>query len=178
VGNRPSYSATRNERMNDRQQPTQEDLRLFGRIAEEVRRKPDEYREAGKWLDEYCSGVAYRQRIEQRLSGMKRNAVAGQHPPSPDVWHLEQKLKQEEVPHLYNLFADAYHFLIKECEGRVCVPEEHARRILLVTWLLTDNKAEGIDVHITRLQDWAWESTTDMPGEESGDSILIGQRVG
>jgi hypothetical protein len=144
--------------------PTEEDLRLFRTVAQDIRSSPDEYIAAGGWLDEYCSEAGYWQREEKRLDALKRWAAAGGHTPSPDVWHLEQKLKQKETPQLYNRFADAYHFLTKKCEGQVCVSEEDARRILLVTWLLTDPKAEFLEAHVTNLQTWAWESTTDMPG--------------
>ena len=59
---------------------TIEDRVLFAEIANDIKSDPDNYREAGKWLDEYCNKNSFRKRTEK------------------DMEHLEQGIKDFGVP--------------------------------------------------------------------------------
>ena len=50
---------------------TNGDKQLFLEIAADIKNHPDDYREAGKWLDEYCTKETFRTRLEESLNIIK-----------------------------------------------------------------------------------------------------------
>ncbi len=46
---------------------THDDRVLFADIANDIKRNPSDYQEAGQWLDMYCTEDSFRERIKERL---------------------------------------------------------------------------------------------------------------
>jgi hypothetical protein len=148
--------------IDERQEPTQEDTELLQTIVQDVRSNPDAYREAGKWLDDYCSDDAYWQRLERKVEELKLGSAVRGYGPLADVHALEHQLKRKDQTYLYMLLADAYRFLTDKCKGQASVSQADARRILLVAWLSVDDETESLGVFITRLQTCARDSEADV----------------
>jgi len=59
-------------------------------------------------------------------------------------------------------FGKARQYLAKKYKEQSFIPEDDARRIILITWLLTDADAEKRNLNITHFEKWAWEPVDDI----------------
>jgi len=59
-------------------------------------------------------------------------------------------------------FAKARQDLLKKYEKQDFIPEDDAKRILLITWLLTDADAQKTNPNITQFARWTWKPTDDI----------------
>lgn len=134
--------------------PTPQDAELFDRIREEVTGHPDDYREAGAWLDgRYSRGgiVGARSPEVPRASD---SLGTPNDPRNEPVWRLNCCV--------VDLLADA---AAGELDLTVLPDYERlkaARRIVYVTWLITDPEAEQRRVGASSLEAVPW--TEDEQG--------------
>jgi hypothetical protein len=52
---------------------SEKERELFRSIANHIRTNPEDYKEAGKWIDEYCSESAYWSRRKDELEKLKKS---------------------------------------------------------------------------------------------------------
>lgn len=136
---------------------------LFLDIAKDIRKNPARYREAGKWLDEYCSEESYWQRQENKLKELQSQKKRF---PAllivQEVEQLEQEIETKRTPALLIRFQEARDNLLEKYEDQQFIPEDDARRIILIVWLLTEPDVEETDAGVTELQKWPWEPIDDV----------------
>lgn len=153
---------------------TEKDHELFLDIARDIRKNSARYREAGNWLNEYCSEDAHWQRQKTKLEELQRKekeySVLGN---IQRVKQLEEKIKEKRTPVLARRFQEAREYLLKKYEDQQFVPEDDARRFILIVWLLTDPDAEKANVNITELEKWPWEPIDDMSPMSRGYAQLL-----
>ena len=139
-----------------------EERDLFHKVAQDIKDRPARYREAGKWLDEYCSEEAYWRRQEKELKELRRKEREFSIWPIPkQVRQLEQEIEQRRTPALAVRFQEARDYLFEKYKQQQFIPEDDAKRIILIAWLLTDPDAEKADLAITELEKWTWEPIDD-----------------
>jgi len=153
--------------MSDDRKPKREDHELFDLIAEDMRSNPNDYYEAGGWLDDYCSEKAYWKRMEADLEGLKKDKV-GLLAVMQQVSSLQEQLEERRTPALMVRFQQARRDLLDNNENQTLISLNNAKRILVVTWLSTDPDAEKADVELTSLQQWHWEPTNDLTSMSRG----------
>lgn len=135
---------------------------LFHKVAQDIKDRPTRYREAGKWLDEYCGEEAYWERQEKRLNELRRKEREFPSWPIPkQVRQLEQEIEQRRTPALAVRFQKARDYLFEKYKQEEFIPEDDAKRIILITWLYTDADAEKAGLGITELEKWFWEPIDD-----------------
>jgi hypothetical protein len=142
---------------------TAEDRELFLDITKEIRKNPTKFREAGNWLDEYCTEDTYWQRQENNLKELQRKKK--EFPVLENIRRVEQlelKIKERQSPALYIRFKEAQNCLLKKYKNEQFITEDDAKQITLITWLLTDPDAEKADIGITELEKWLWDTTDDI----------------
>jgi len=139
-----------------------EDRKLFHNIAKEIRNNIDKYLETGKWLDKYCSEDAYWQRQEDKPHKIGRDSSFRTYWEAWKAQSLEQKIREKRTPALIIRFQEACDYLLEKYKGEQFIPEEDAKRIILITWLLTDPDAEKSNLNITQLEEWSWEPINDI----------------
>jgi hypothetical protein len=151
---------------NDEKSVSPEDRELFHKITQEIKDNPGKYHEAGKWLDEYCSEEAYWRRQEKELEELRRKERDFPVWPIPKcVRELEEKMEDRGTPPFlsrFQGFQEARNYLLEKYKDQQFVPDEGARRVILITWLLTDPDAEKADLGITKLEEWLWEPIDDV----------------
>lgn len=160
---------------------TAEDRELFLDIAKEICKNPTKYREAGIWLDEYCNEDAYWQRQQTKLEELQRKK--NEFPVLTNirsVEQLERKIKERQSPALYIRFKEAQNCLLKKYKNEQFAPEDDAKQIILITWLLTDPDAEKADIGITEFEKWLWEPIDDITKMSRGtaQSLWVQSRAG
>jgi len=136
---------------------TPEDRELFSKIARHIRTNPTAYTETGKWLDEYCSEDSYWQRQEHKLKELKELQKGISAFPVHRVKQLEEEIETRRTPASIIRFQEACDYLQEKYKDQQFIPEDDARRIILITWLLTDPDAERSSLTITELDKWSWE---------------------
>lgn len=144
---------------------TAEDRELFHTIARHIKADPAKYQEAGKWLDEYTSENAYWQRKEQMLE--KLQAQEKNFPNwfvTKERIDVEKEIEERRTLGLIIRFQEARNSLLEKYKEQEFIPQGDARRVVVVTWLLTDPDAERADLNITELEKWPWESKDDVSG--------------
>ncbi len=140
-----------------------EERNIFKSIADYVQANPNDYKEAGEWLDEYCSESAYWLRQEDELE--KRKKLHGKFHESifqRQVDQLENEIKERRTPALGILFHEARKFLLEKYQGQEFLSKEVTVKIILITWLLTDADAQKANLHITEFEKWEWEPLDDI----------------
>ena len=109
---------------------TPEEHAFFLEIADDIRSRPDFYREAGEWLDrEFADPKALRKRV-----GVKR-----------------RRKFLRIVP-----LGEAKG----ECESIDAPTESEGKWVLLITWLLTDPGAHEAGLGLTAFENWPWNPQT------------------
>jgi len=147
---------------------------LFNDMAKDIRSNFAKYREAGKWLDEYCSEDAYWQRQEDELK--KLHSQNKRFPTLPIVQNLkqlEQEMETKRTPALLIRFQEARDSLLGKYEDQQFVPHEDARRIIMITWLLTDPDTEKANLNITQLEKWSWGPIDDVTKMSRGYAAYL-----
>jgi hypothetical protein len=136
---------------------------LFKSIADHVQANPNDYKEAGEWLDEYCNESAYWLQQEDKLEKLKKDRH--RFPEliyQKQVDHLESEIKERRTPALIIRFQEARKFLLEKYQDQAFLSKEVATKIILITWLLTDADAEKAHLHITESEKWEWEPLDDV----------------
>jgi len=147
--------------------PNRKDHELFDLISEDIRSNPAEYYGAARWLDEYCSEEVYWRRQEEELERLKKDTL-GVLALSERVKSLQEQIRERRTPALMVRFEEAREYLLDRDEKQTLIPLDDAKRILIVTWLLTDPDAENTDVQLTSIQRWHWEPTNDVTSMSRG----------
>jgi HAMP domain-containing protein len=142
---------------------SKEERYLFIDIADRIRANSEDYKEAGKWLDEYCSESAYWTRKEKELEKIKEKrdsfpVLLDQR----EVGHLENEIKGKRTPASIILFQEAQHYLLDNYKDQEFLSKEVAAKVIITTWLLTDPDAGKADLHITGFEKWKWEPLDDV----------------
>jgi len=148
---------------NNDERITPKEYELFQDIAEEIKNNPSKYRDAGKWMDEYCSEESYFKHKENNLKKLLEDKK--RFPTLPiemQIKQLEQEIESKRIPALLIRFQEARDYLLEKYKDQQFIPEEDAKRIILTTWILTDPDAEKADLGITELEKWSWEPTDDV----------------
>ena len=136
---------------------------LFKSIADHVQANPNYYKEAGEWLDEYCSESTYWLRQDNKLEELKKK-----HAEFPVLAHqktienLKNWIKKKRTPALLKRFQEARHYLLDKYGDENFVSKEIAAKVIIITWLLTDPDAEKRKIGITELETWPWEPIDDV----------------
>lgn len=142
---------------------TNKDHELFLDIAKDIRKNPARYREAGNWLNEYCSEDAYWRRQETELKELQRKEK--EYPVLGNIKRVEQfeeKIKERRTPAMLVHFQEARDYLLEKYQDQHFVPEEDSRQIIIITWILTDPDIKKSNVNITELEQWPWEPIDDV----------------
>ncbi len=157
-----------------------QDRELFHNIAKEIRNNPDKYLETGKWLDKYCSEDAYWQRQEDKLHKIGRDSSFKTYSEAWKAHRLEQEIRERRIPALLIRFQEARDYLLEKYKDEQFILEEDAKRIILITWLLTEPDAEKSNLDITKLEKWLWEPTDDITkmSRGSAQSLWVQIRAG
>jgi hypothetical protein len=147
---------------------------LFKSIADYVQANPNDYKEDGEWLDEYCSESAYWLRQEDKLGKLKKEykrfpVLTYQ----KQVDHLENKIKERRTPALIIRFQEARNYLLDNYRDKEFVSKEIAAKVVIITWLLTDPDAEKKKVGITKLETWPWKPIDDISKMTRGYAELL-----
>jgi hypothetical protein len=142
---------------------TPEDRKLFSDIARDIKNKPSKYREAGKWLDEYCSENDYWQRQKDELAQLReKEKILSVSMFVRRASQLEKEIQTRRTPALLIRFQEARNYLLEKYKDQQFVPEDDAKRIFIITWLLTDPDTEKANLNITELERWPWEPIDDV----------------
>lgn len=140
-----------------------EERNLFKSFADHIQANPGDYKEAGEWLDEYCSESAYWRRQDNKLEELKKK-----HTQFPVLAHqittkdLENRIKEKRTPALIKRFQEARNYLLDKYSDEEFVSKEIAAKVIVITWLLTDPDADKKKLGITRLETWPWEPIDDV----------------
>jgi len=158
-----------------------QDHGLFHEIAKEVRNNPAKYNEPGKWLDEYCSEGAYWHRQQNELKRLQ--AEEKKFPTLPivkELRQLEEEIRIKRTPALIIRFQEARNYLLEKYEDQQFIPQDDAKKIVVLTWLLTDPDAEKSNLEVTELERWPWEPTDDITKMSRGaaQSLWVQSEVG
>jgi len=77
-------------------------------------------------------------------------------------------IKKRRQALLHRCFLEARRYLLDKYKEQDFIPEDEARRIILITWLLTDPDAEKADLNITQFEKWLWEPANSIFGDSRG----------
>ena len=137
---------------------SEEERDLFGSIADHIRANSNDYKKAGKWLDEYCSESAYWLRREDELKELKEKGKCfSTLPLQQDIDHLENKIKEKRTLPLIIRFQEAQNYLLNNYGNEEFLSKKVVAKVIIITWLLTDPDAEKANLHITEFEKWKWE---------------------
>jgi len=71
-------------------------------------------------------------------------------------------------------FGKARQYLAKKYKEQSFIPEDDARCIILITWLLTDANTEKADLNITQFEKWPWQPVDNIfSGSRCAASSLL-----
>jgi len=59
-------------------------------------------------------------------------------------------------------FKKARQHLVTKYEKQSAIPEDDARCIILIMWLLTDADTEKVDLNITEFEKWSWQPINNI----------------
>jgi hypothetical protein len=140
---------------------------LFKSIAGHIQANPNDYKEAGEWLNKYCSESGYWLIQDNKLEELKKKhtqfpALALLLAHQKTIENLENRIKERRTPALLNRFQEARNYLLDKYGDENFVSKEIAAKVIIITWLLTDPDAEKKKVGITELETWPWEPIDDV----------------
>ncbi len=154
-----------------------EESNLFRFIAEHIRTNHSDYKQAGKWLDEYCSESAYWSRKKDELERLKKNR--GTLPEGlyqRDVASLEKEITEKRTLPPLIRFNEAKKYFTDKYKDLELIQKDDAKKIILITWLITDPDAENTKLNITEFENWIWEPLDDVSKLSRGfTSFLFSQ---
>ncbi len=159
---------------------TSEDRVLFLKITLHIKNNSSDYQEAGKWLNEYCSKESFRQRTKELIKYYEKEKAEGPNSPTEEIELLNCMLEADTflspsafgTAHiaedleamkkrvlLYKGTADSYEYywmaavddLLLNCNNVPYLRAEESRRILLMTWIMTDFEIDtnSLDLNIS-----------------------------
>ena len=156
--------------------PPQEDMAFFRQIADDIKSRPEFYREAGEWLDENFSNEAFQRREQARWEELLRKEEACELSPEERRFLENQRSKppaETERARTSFLplrrFNDAIRPYLKRPRAFPTVRD--AKRILLMTWLLTEPEAEESGLGLTGFEHLLWEPGPNEPEEASRECV-------
>jgi len=167
---------------------TDEQRELFKRVAALIRSHPQDFREAGQWLDAGACLPKTQERIKRnrtcwlgearsrRQIARSQGREAGRAylvPPQGRTLTASRialarrirahRNKATSDPTRYEIVDAAAHAFVSEPPNydamRPDLAKRQARRVLLTAWILTDTADLRTTPGITSLQDWAWQQT-------------------
>lgn len=141
---------------------SKEERELFTSIADHIRGNTEDYKESGKWVDEYCSESAYWSRKEKELEKIKEKRDS--FPVLPyerEAADLERKLGERRKLAPIIRFNEAQSYLLDKYRDLEFISKEDAKKSILITWLLTDPDAENSKLNITEFENWQWGPLDD-----------------
>lgn len=149
---------------------TSEDRKLFENIAKDIRNNPKKYKQAGKWLDEYCAEGSYWRRLKDELEELRKKyreySILSN---LQSVQELESKIREKRTPSLKQRFHQAYDYWFEKCKDQESIPADDAKHIILITWLLTDPDIEKAPIGIMQLLEvWPWKPVDDILQDSRG----------
>jgi len=79
-----------------------------------------------------------------------------------DEYCCEDEAGERRTRPLLACFQKARDHLLEKYQDQQFITAEDARRVILITWLLTDSDAEKANLKITRFEKWTWEPLDDI----------------
>ena len=142
---------------------SKEERTLLGIIAEHIQTNPNDYKQAGEWIDEYCSESAYWSRKKDELERLKKShGTLPEDLYKRDVDRLEKEIAEKRTPPLIIRFNEAQKYFSDKYKDLELIPKDEAKKIILITWLITDPDAENTKLNITEFENWIWEPLDDI----------------
>ena len=142
--------------------PSPEDVQFFQQIAEHIKGDPDGYREAGEWLDREYGNEAFWRRHRRELRELigKEKAgtlAAGGREGLKKIrsWPRGSPERKRRTFLELRRFTAATKLYFDDLPA--FTTDTEARRILLMTWLMTDPDADKARLGLTEFEDWPWE---------------------
>ncbi len=136
-------------------QPEHQDA-LERAIAADIKARPEYYREAGQWLDEHFSDAVFAKRERDERAELLRKEKEGtlRGAEADRVARCKGKPYRKQFSKLRR-FGEAVRSFRTETIDKPT--EAQAKRVLLLTWLMTDPHANDAGLGLTEFEDWAWE---------------------
>jgi len=159
--------------MSDLYQLTGEDRELFVQVRELVRKNASDFATAGAWIDDFGNAASRRHIEAQTLKELKRQSHY-----SPKR-KTHQKVAPRPVPY-ENILASAFNSLLTDKQiladrASDDSRETVARRVILVTWLLTYPDAHLFETPLTIVQSGEWKEIPSLDNSFSVHSYNIHQ---
>ena len=163
--------------------PSTEDIDSCRRIAADVRKRPEAYRQAGQWLDQRFSLDACMKRLAEKVRLERRARECGPMPydDQTEFWCQLRRNRcgrAERRQRMFNrcerLLSAADYWLDKRNE---IIGEDEAQQIVLVTALLLDPDADRpigqagpVSEPLTEFLSWPWGDRDDFRFAEHVDA--------
>jgi len=137
-------------------EPTLEDSQFLSDLSKHVQSNPSLYQAAGDWLDrEFSAEACWQKEIEQAERDNREFPL----PPYPKHEPREKRIVELK---LNRIIAAANHFLHGDTTLVTTPRWDHASRLLLLCWILTDETAHEFTPTLCDLQQWEWDEDSDQ----------------
>jgi hypothetical protein len=138
---------------------------LKAEIAVEIAAHRDRYKDAGKWLDEFCSEKECRKRQKAALKKAEveyaEEATEGR---ANCISDLKRRIKRRRKISGQMCLSDAVHYWLERYKGYQLVTVEDGRRILLIALLLLEPDSETVADILTPFAQWTWMTDEEIDG--------------
>ncbi len=146
--------------------PPLADVRFFQQVAADIKARAEFYRDAGEWLDENFSNDAFQRRERARWKELLGKEKSGELSPAGKRFLENQRAKPKaQTERARKSFLALRRFNEATGTYRKRPPAfptvQEAKRILLMTWLMTDPEAEHAGLRLTEFESWAWDTDRD-----------------
>lgn len=149
-------------------QTTPEDIELFRDIAGLIVDQSEQFRAAGKWLDDnFYDEKAFARHREKEFQAQEEDfRRAGGDVPVISKNKSKKEPTQLISPSLMERFlAASKQFREPNHDGELnYLNKEQSAQILLLTWLLTDIEADQMQLNLTAFENWQWNSPDKLAG--------------
>jgi len=157
------------------------DLRkLKKKVSAEVGAHPDEYKDAGMWLDEFCSEKEWRKRQKAALKAAQ--ALYAEEPTdgrASCISDLKERVKRRQRISLQMCLSDALHYWLKRYEGYESVDAEDGRNILLISLLLLEPDSKKVAGTLTQFTGRPWMTDDEIDSRAwAGMPLRLGEYWG
>lgn len=139
--------------------------KLKAEITAEVGAHPDKYKDAGKWLDEFCSDKEWRRRQKGALKAAEdRYAEEPTDGRASCISDLKERVKRRRKISLQMCLSDALHYWLKRYGGYESVDAKDGRCILLISLLLLEPDSETVAGKLTKFAQRPWMTDDEIDG--------------
>lgn len=148
---------------------TDSDRELFRQIKSDIKKNPDKYSDAGKSIDKYFfSEDEYwntrKTELKCCLAFLDPNAPKLESSKDPKFLAIQEARKRElcllfnkkSPPSYVVRLEDCWTSLLMQYGYGNFLSKMSAKKVLLITWLLTDPDAEKANLGLTQFEDWPW----------------------